>query len=59
MPEATYYLSMLWPDFSDVGGQVEVDAERRGLRHDVSDLTLEAIEESCVFGEDCVLIGLC
>ena len=42
----------------DGGGQVEVDAQRRGLRHDVSDLALEAIEESCAFGEDCVLIGL-
>ena len=42
----------------DCGGQIHVDAQRRGLRHDVSDLTLEAIEESCAFGEDCVLIGL-
>ena len=39
----------------DCGGQIHVDAQRRGLRHDVSDLTLEAIEESCAFGEDCVL----
>ena len=38
----------------DCGGQIHVDAQRRGLRHDVSDLTLEAIEESCAFGEDCV-----
>jgi len=63
----------------DCGGQIHVDAQRRGLRHDcwlsglysvtalrkndvrkndVSDLTLEAVEESCAFGEDCVLIGL-
>ena len=42
----------------DCGGQIHVDAKRRGLCHDVSDLTLEAIEESCAFGEDCVLIGL-
>ena len=42
----------------DCGGQIHVDAQRGGLRHDVSDLTLEAIEESCAFGEDCVLIGL-
>ena len=34
------------------GGQVEVDAERRGFRHDVSDLDLEAVEENCAFGED-------
>ena len=39
----------------DCGGQIHVDAQRGGLRHDVSDLTLEAIEESCAFGEDCVL----
>jgi hypothetical protein len=42
----------------DCGGQVHVDAQRGGLRLDVSDLTLEAIEESCAFREDCVLIGL-
>ena len=42
----------------DCGGKIHVDAQRGGLRHDVSDLTLEAIEESCAFGEDCVLIGL-
>ena len=42
----------------DCGGQTHVDAQRRGLRHEVSDLTLEAIEESFAFGEDCVLIGL-
>ena len=42
----------------DGGGQVEIDGQGRGLRHDVSDLALEAIEESCAFGEDCVLIGL-
>ena len=41
-------------------GEVEaqVDAHCRCLSHDVSDLALEAIEESCAFGEDCVLIGL-
>ena len=36
----------------DGGGQIHVDSQRGGLRHDVSDLTLEAIEESCAFGED-------
>jgi len=36
----------------DGGGQVEIDAQGRGLRHDVSDLALEAVEESCAFGED-------
>ena len=39
---------------SDCGVQIHVDAQRGGLRHDVSHLTLEAIEESCAFGEDCV-----
>ena len=34
----------------DSGDQVEADALRRGLRHDVSDL--EAVEESCAFGVD-------
>ena len=36
----------------DGGGQIHVDSQRRGLRHDVSDLTLEAVQESCAFGED-------
>ena len=40
----------------DGGGQIHVDSQRGGLRNAVSDLTLEAIEESCAFGEDCVLI---
>ena len=33
----------------DGGGQI--DSQRGGLRHDMSDLTLKAIEESCAFGE--------
>ena len=39
----------------DSGAQIQVDAQRGGLRHDVSDLTLEAVKESCAFGKDCVL----
>jgi hypothetical protein len=42
----------------DCGGQIHADAQRGGLRHDVSDPTLDAVEESCAFGEDYVLIGL-
>ena len=37
---------------------VEVDAHCRCLSHDVSDLGLEAVEESCVFGVDRVRVGL-
>ena len=36
----------------------EVDPKRRGLRHDVSDLALETVEESRAFGEDIVLVRL-
>ena len=36
----------------DGGGQVAVDVQRKGLRHDVSNLALEAIEESCAFGPE-------
>ena len=32
----------------DCGGQIHVDAQRGGLRHDVSDLTLEAEEKAAV-----------
>ena len=42
----------------DGGGQIHVDSQGGGLRHDVSDLTLEALEESCAFGEERVLMGL-
>ena len=38
--------------------EVQVDAHRRCLSHDVSDLALEAVEESCAFGVDCVRVGL-
>jgi len=39
-------------------GKIEVDPKRRSLRHDMSDLALETVEESRAFGEDRVLIGL-
>ena len=42
----------------DRRSQIEVDPKRRGLRHDVSNLALETVEESSAFGEDIVLIGL-
>ena len=38
--------------------EVEVDSKRRGPGHDVSDLVLETVEESCAFGEDRALVGL-
>ena len=42
----------------DRRSEIEVDPKRRGLRHDVSDLALETVEESRAFGEDIVLVGL-
>jgi len=42
----------------DCGDQIHVDAQRRGLRHDVSDLTLEAIEESCVGAKKIIFLLL-
>ena len=36
--------------------EVEVNSKRRGPRHDVPNLVLETVEESCAFGEDIVLI---
>ena len=42
----------------DRRSEMEVDPKRRGLRHDMSDLALETVEESRDFGEDIVLIGL-
>ena len=39
--------------------EVEVDPKRRSYGHDVSNLVLETVEESCAFGEDRVLVGLC
>jgi len=48
--------------FLIVGGlyssKIEVDPKRRGLRHVVTDLALETVEESRAFGDDIVLIGL-
>jgi hypothetical protein len=38
--------------------EAQVDPKRRGLRYDMSDLALEAVEESRAFGEEIVLIGL-
>jgi len=42
----------------DRRSEIEVDSKRRGLRHDMSDLALETVEESRAFGKDIVLIGL-
>ena len=42
----------------DRRSEIEVDPKRRGLRHDVSNLALEIVEESRAFGEDTVLVGL-
>ena len=42
----------------DRRSEIEVDPKRRGLRHDMSDLALETVEESRAFGENLVLIGL-
>ena len=39
--------------------EVEINMKCRSLGHDVSNLVLESIEESCAFGEDKVLVGLC
>ena len=41
----------------DRRSEIEVDPKCRGLRHDVSDLALETVEESRAFGEDIVLVG--
>jgi hypothetical protein len=38
--------------------EIKVEPKRRGLRHNMSDLALETLEESREFGEDMVLIGL-
>ena len=38
--------------------EVEVNSKRRSPGHDVSNLVLETVEESCAFGEDIVLVGL-
>ena len=38
--------------------EVKVDSKRCGPCHDVSDLVLQTVEESCAFGEDIVLVGL-
>ena len=42
----------------DRRSEIEVDPKRRCLRHDMSNLALETIEESRVFGKGVVLIGL-
>ena len=42
----------------DRRSEIEVDPKRRDLRHDMSDLALETVEESRAFGEDIVLVGL-
>jgi len=42
----------------DRRSEIEVDPKRRGLRHDMTDLALETVEESRAFGEDIVLIGM-
>jgi hypothetical protein len=39
-----------------VEDEIEVDPKRRGLRHDMSDLALETVEESRAFGEVIVLV---
>ena len=38
--------------------EVEVNSKRCRPGHDVSNLVLETVEESCAFGEDIVLVGL-
>ena len=38
--------------------EVEVNPKCSSLGHDVLDIVLEAVEESCAFGEDRVLVGL-
>ena len=42
----------------DTRGKYEVDSKRRSLRHDLSELVLETVEECRAFGEDIVWIGL-
>ena len=42
----------------DRRSEIEVNPKCRGLRHDVSDLALETVEESRAFGEDIVLVWL-
>jgi hypothetical protein len=42
----------------DRRSEIEIDPKRRCLRHDMSNLALETVEESRTFGEDIVLIGL-
>ena len=43
---------------ADRRDEVEVSPKCRSHGHDVSDLVLETVEESCAFGEDIVLVGL-
>jgi hypothetical protein len=43
---------------ADRRSEIEVDPKRDGLRHDMTDLALETVEESRAFREDIVLIGL-
>ena len=38
--------------------EVEVDSKRRSSCHDVSNLILETVGESCAFGEDIGSVGL-
>ena len=38
--------------------EVEVNSKRGSPGHDVSNLVLETVEESCAFGEDIVLVWL-
>jgi hypothetical protein len=42
----------------DRRSEIENELKLRGLRHDMSDLALETVEESRAFGGDIVLIGL-
>jgi hypothetical protein len=42
----------------DRRSEIEVEPKRGSLRHDMSGLALETVEESLAFGEDIVLIGL-
>ena len=39
-------------------GMIEVGPKCRSHGHDVSDLVLEAVEESRAFGDDIILVGL-
>ena len=45
-------------DRGDRRKEVEVNPKHRSLGHDMSNLVLETVEESCAFGEDRVLVGL-